>query len=637
VGDGGEAKNEINPDWSLTKTKTANLYSQTPEVRVTHEMKMFKQVAPLFGKALNYEIGRKRSKVGVAMREAVNDVTNAAGIAAVFVQYVARFEKKKVPAVQTINGPAGPIDVTQLPPEQLDAMMESGTVPSREVPYATDYRFPARRISPGNLLWAADFAGSDFDDADFIGYEDEMDWASAKLEFKLEDGDKEKVLSEEVSETNDLRTEKATRAKKVHYTDIYYWRYRFDPDEKSFSAIWRLVYVKGVDKPAIHEPWKGQRYDEKTRKYQGCCKFPVRVCTLTYVSDHPVPPSDSEAGRPQVYDMRRSRSQMFLNRERSIPMRWFDVNRIDPMLQEAIMRGQWQAAIPTNGDGGRSMGEIARASYPSEDFAFDNMSKADLQESWQVGPNQMGASGRSDQTAGESEIIQQNFATRIGEERQSFANFFLSVVETIAGLMVLYSDFPNLDQQEKQMLSSNWDMRAVLPDLVLAIRPDSTIVLDSEQRLQRTVRALNLTAKSGYVKVAEPIALIWELSGFDPNEIMTEPTPQEESPNVSFRFSGKDDMMNPAVVAMLLKQITPDQLEGAKQLLLKMQQPPQPPQQPPPGGPPNGAPGAEGAQGPAPALPPAGAGRVPPPSEIGAAHPDWHLLPKVAKRTRETD
>ncbi len=92
-------QSELNPDWFLTKTKIANLYSRTPEVVGTHETKQYGPAIAPFMKQLNYEIGDKRAKVGVAMRETAADIVNAAGVGFVFVDYVARFEDVEVPSV----------------------------------------------------------------------------------------------------------------------------------------------------------------------------------------------------------------------------------------------------------------------------------------------------------------------------------------------------------------------------------------------------------------------------------------------------------------------------------------------------------------------------------------------------------
>ena len=79
-----DLQSEINPDWSLTKTKTANLYSQVPTVRLSHENKAYRPALPGFAKQLNYEISPKRSNIGAAMEECLNDMVNASGIGAIF-------------------------------------------------------------------------------------------------------------------------------------------------------------------------------------------------------------------------------------------------------------------------------------------------------------------------------------------------------------------------------------------------------------------------------------------------------------------------------------------------------------------------------------------------------------------------
>ncbi len=633
--DGADRQSVINPDWSLTKTKTANLYSQVPAVQVTHEQRQFAPAIAPFAKALNYELGEKRANIAVPMEEVLNDVVNASGVGAVMVGYAARFETVNLPTLEEHKG---------LPPELLAQGMQAGVIPSSPVQRVVDYKFFGKRISPGDLLWPKEFVGSNFDDADYVGYTARDPWAVAKADLGLTDEQKDAACGGgEVMSQDDLRTtpdRTGSETDTVTYDVIYYWRYRVDPDEHSFCAIWKLVVVHGLPDFSLHEPWKGQLYDPERRTYIGSHKPPLRFLTLTYVSDHPVPPSDTAAGRPQVDDMRRSRSQMFDQRDRSRPVRWFDVNRVDPTIQDALMRGTWQGFVPTNGDGARSVGEIARASYPSEDLSFDQQTKQDLMESWQIGPNQMGTTA-SGTTATESNNVQGNFATRIGQERSRVATFFLSIAEVLAGWMCLYSDFPNLSDEERQAMTQAWDQKHILHDVVLKIRPDSAIVLDSQQRATRLTTFLNFAAKSGLIDPAPVIAEIAELSGLDPSSVMKKPEPPPpEEPSISLRLSGKEDLINPLVMALLVKlhkAPSPEELAEAQKILLAAASGP-----PPPAGPEGipGQPPSTGGPGAPPALPPGPvAGLLPPapPVQPGDAHPDWSLNDKIAKRARDGD
>src|SRR5882672_2899145 len=303
--DDDEIQSEINPDWSLTKTKTANLYSQVPTVQGTHENKQYAAAVHPFMKQLNYELGEKRTNVGVAMEEVLNDVVNAAGIGGVMVGYAARTETVELPVEEVFQSPQGPVPTKALNPQQLQQLVQAGLVHMAPAERVVDDMLFISRISPADLLTPPGFTGSNFDNGDFIGFTGRKSWSEAKNEWKLKDEDKDRVIAgDDISTQDDLRSDSDsgnyTETQNVKYDELYYWRYRFDAEEKSFKAIWKIVYVNGLDKPVLHEAWKGQKYVEESRKYVGSCKFPVRVCTLTYITDNPIPPSDSAAGRPQV-------------------------------------------------------------------------------------------------------------------------------------------------------------------------------------------------------------------------------------------------------------------------------------------------------------------------------------------------
>ncbi len=623
-----EVQTEINPDWFLTKVKTANLFSQVPEVQGTHENDMFAEAIPAFMKALRYELGDKRCNAGMAMEMALNDVVNAAGVGAILVGWEARFQMKKQPVKDLSR---------QLPPDVINKLVETNQIPSTEVPEPVSSRIFWERVSPVDLLWPAEFAGADFNQGDFIGRSGRAPWGIARDEFQLTDEVKSKVLQSPEQKTEDsLRAipnkSTADATKVVKFDELYYWRYRYDPDCSFFDEIWKIVWIEGITEPVIHQKWGGQHFAEETGMYVGSKVFPIQVGTITYISDNAIPPSDSSAARPQVNDMRRSRSQMFQQRERAIPMRWYDTNRVDPLIGDLIMKGSLMTTIPTNGPGDRSIGEVARASYPTENFQFDQMNKKDLMEMWMIDQSMMGQPAprqNKDQTA----MQQQGMTARLGQERGFVSRWFLRLCDVTIGLMSLYGTFPNLTVEEKKAMLQKWDPKKYPADITLKIRPDATILLDVNQRIDRLMKFLNMTVKSGFVNPKPILIELTELSGIDPAKVINDPKPPEPEPvNVSYRASGKEDLMNPLVIAMLMegKRMPGDEvIEKAKQLLEKLGQPAKPP------APPGAAPGAPGQ-----APPPAGPGRPPgppgPPGQGGAnAHPEWSLAGKIAKRSRE--
>src|ERR1043165_2292398 len=87
----------VNKDAPLTKAKIAQLYSQTPEVRLSPRYDALQAAVPAFGRELNDTIGD--ASVGTTIEEVLADVVNAAGIGAALVSCDRKTEPRDVPAV----------------------------------------------------------------------------------------------------------------------------------------------------------------------------------------------------------------------------------------------------------------------------------------------------------------------------------------------------------------------------------------------------------------------------------------------------------------------------------------------------------------------------------------------------------
>lgn len=605
----------VNLDWPMTKAKQAALYSQTPEVRVVHSPESI-QAGPWvakFERRLNDNL--RKADVEAAMDECLPDVINASGFGVVLASYEAITEKVDVPA----------IDMATLPPEIASQAMQTGMidgvpVPMEQVDRVVDRRYIIQRISPSDFLWPIEFTGSNFDHSPWIGRTGRITWAEAVLKYGLTEEDKDKVVGEDKTVLDrisyDHDKDKVAADEVVGFDEIFYKSYQFDENSKSYETIHHMVYLNGKEKPVIDEMWKGQEQDPESGVVYGSKKYPIRVATLTYITDEAIPPSDSAIGRPQVNELNKSRSQMIRQRERSLPIRWFDVNRLDPAIQTNLMRGVIQAMIPVQGDGQRVVGEVARANYPREDFEFDKIAKGDLAEIWTIGPNQMG-SGDNVETKGESQEIATNFQTRIGRERARIASFFVGIAEVIGGLMCLYEDPELFGEGFSKEFSHT---------LCYSVLADSTVLVDANQRLQRLNQFLNVYAKSGWVNLEPVLKEIATLTGLDPNVVIQAPQPKPPvEPNISLRLTGTEDMSNPLTLAFLLKSgqaPTPEMIEQAKQLIQQAVVLVQPQPAPVPGAPPTEPPPADAGPMPNPPIP------MP-----GEANPDATILPKITKRS----
>lgn len=598
----------VNMDWSLTKTKHAALFSQVPRVTVAHhpESVMAGPWLSNYERRLNDNI--RKAGIEAAMAEIMPDCINAAGIGVALVAAEMLTEDKEIPAV----------DISTLPPQVQTEAMQSNTmfgqpIPMEVVPVPVSRRYTVRRISPADFLWPIDFTGSDFDNAPWLGHTGRITWAEAVNRFNLKEEDKQEVLSDETTVedrlSHDWDREKIANDGKVGFDEIFYHEFQYDPEAKSFDTIHHLVFLHGRAEPVIDEPWKGQVLDGD--KVVGCLKTPLRVLTLTYLSDENVPPSDTAIGRAQVNELNKGRTQINKQRERSIPARWIDINRADPTILQALFRGTWQPVIPVQGDGTRIIGEIATNKMSQENFLFDKIAKGDLNEQWTIGPNQIGV-GEGVETKGESNVIQSNFMTKVGMERARVASFIVGVAQCLGGLMCLYEDPASLGEGFDPSISEKLDF---------SVLADSTVLVDSNQRLERLNKFLDTYAKTGWVNLEPILKEIASLIGLDPTTVITPPQPKKPAePNISLRLTGEKDMMNPLMLAFLLKSgqaPDPKLIEQAKQLIQQavVEQQPTP------------EPGLQGAPPPGSPLP------QPAPPAVGDANPDATILPTIGKRS----
>jgi len=551
----------VNQDWPLTKAKIAQLYSQTPEVRLTPRADKYRAAVPVFGEQLNDAIGD--ATVGQTIEEVLADVVNASGIGGVLVSYEARTEPRDIPQA----------DPATMPPEQQQAI-EAGLMemPTVTVEHVIDCQYLAERISPADLLTPSDFTGSNYNRARWLGHDGRMTWTQAERDLGLDETQKEKVLGADSRGKNgtgslNSDTQKFKDGEVVNYTQLFYWRHYYHAEETSFRALQRLVFVDGLDEPVVDEPYRGQKRLPDGRLV-GVLRNPINVCTLTYISDDSLPPSDSTISADQVDELSESRDAMVQQRKHSIPIRWYDTNRIGPNARRLLDSGTHQGFIPTNGEGTRAIGEVARANFPQERFEFDRVIKNDLTEMWQVGTNQAGTFSQGDRTASEARIVERNFQTRVGQERDKVTRFFVGIAECIAGLLALYGQFETADEQDLQRLDTV-SREELAQGFTYSVRVDSTVLLDADQRIEQLTRALNLTAQSGYVNPKPAIAEIWELSGVDPAKVMIDPQPKPPEP-VKISISSAEDVINPIMLGLLMRtQQAPGKqdLQSAMQLL----------------------------------------------------------------------
>jgi len=621
-------------DWSRTKNKQSQLFYQIPEVKLKARRPEFVGATAVFAAALNFELTQKVHPEHM-MNECLADVINASGIAICEVGYDASFEDVSLGeaglGASELGGGMGAMEVPpQAPPhDPMSAVPPSpptgqpGQQLTTEGPLQPPLPPPppgqegqtvarpvyecfyANRVSPAHFLWPVEFTQSNWQKASWLGREGYMPLAEAKRRNWVGPQAKGVAINESdwLLSMDDFGQRSRSTDSFVKFVIAYYRPYDFDSEEKDPRKIKQVILVEegGVDgmKKVLDQEFKWQKYNEQTRKWIGMTTYPIKVATITYISDQAIPPSDSEIGRPQVKELIRARTDMQRQRQHSLPLRWFDTNVIDQVIGDRLRKGKWQDMIPTNGPGDKAIGEVARAQYPNQNFEFDKIAKQDLDKGWSMGDSQQSLATPGDTTAEEVRAMQQSLNVRLDFERSWVLRFFMEVVEGVASLMQMFCDKEDyvwvVGAQGEQAMQP-WNKELISGEYIFEAKPDSQLRLDVNQKRNEALNLYKLLRKDPLINPTGLVQELLELHGLDPSKGMAkQEPPKPEPPKISYSFKG-EDLMNPLVVAVMQKGPTPitaQDIAAAQQLLASVSALPQPMgEQPLPGGEPQEPTGA---------------------------------------------
>lgn len=599
-------------DWSRTKNKESQLFYQVPEFVAQPRQPQWAPIAPVIASAVNFELSEK-IHLEYVMHECLGDVINAAGIMAAMVSFEASFANVAMNVAPAGGMGAGPMAAApQTPPmpdqnpegqgglqpqgddigepdQQQDD--EDTEAPNEEmIPETVFQQYDVNRISPGHLLWPLEFVGSNWRKATWLGREGYLSVAEAVRRGWVKPGTEGVQITDEdwflVDEFSDTKPADSY----IKFVEIFYYPYYFDPKVKDPRMIKRIVLIEHKDgqedKPAVHENFTWQKPTPDGRNWIGMTTLPIKVGTITHISDMAIPPSDSEIGRPQVRELIKSRNQQIRQRDHSMPIRWFDVNQVDPQVAIKLRAGKWQDIIPMNGPGDHAIGEVARAQYPPENWNFDKVIKSDLDESWSMGAMQQGITTPGETTATEVKEISGANDVRLAMEQQWVMRFVLEIAEGVAQLMQMFADQPEWTMivgDDGVRALQQWNKDSIPGEYLWKFKPDSQLKLDVGQRRQEGLNLYKLLRKDPLINPQLLVRRVLEDHGLDWTKmIVPQQPPKKDNAKISASFKG-EDLLSPMAIALINKgddPITVQDLTAAQQLVNQskgMVAPPQPP------------------------------------------------------------
>ena len=560
----------VNKDYPRVKQKASQLFFRVPEVQLKPLRPGAAEMAPVAAAALNQTLSRDMG-VSYMVDEVLTDVLCPSGIGVSEISYqaVTKTVKDKPPEHQ------------ETPDEVFAGLVESKAAEYIDVEVPTYECYSWNRVSPTRLLYPVEFDGSSFDDAPWLGLTFELSEAEARRQFKLSKADldaaRAKVTGPEDSLANDDKPESVV--KKVSGVTLWYRACYFDEEVGHKDHFRKLVWFDGMDKPVVHEDSPYQWYQDG--KLYGVRRYPIRVLTLTYVPDRPLPPSDVTITRPQVLELSQSRTLQMEQRRRNLPVRGFDSSRVDEATESRLMNGEIQDWLPFDGPAQDAIWEIAKANYPRENFEIDRVITTELDEAWAMGGPQMGAQTKGETTKAEIQEISSAVATRLDYDRAKVLRWFVEGAEVVFGLMQRFADandFAELVGTDGAKRLVEWNKQNLMGQYAFEARPDAALRLDAAADRQQALNLFQMLRQDPFVDGRKLLQEVLRTHNMAEDVLLPQPPqPKPEPPNVSFRFS--EEALDPTrpqalLVYDLLKQmgmgVDPQILQQARDLAQKL-------------------------------------------------------------------
>lgn len=539
-----------NRDFTLVEQKRAQLFFQTPEVSVKPSPLMEGQgdVLLTHQHIINEILGPDRVDAISMIDRTLFDLLCPAGMGVTKMGYesVTQTVMQAVPVPDPMTGAPA-----------VDPMTGQPMTVEQPVPVPIFERLYWEQVSPLKLVVPADWHSTEFDKAPWVGMRFSMTLAEAKQRYQLPDdfessgGSCGATLHFEHGAASD-------EAKKpVEGVEIWYRAALKDPNVLHPERIRLLVLIKGIDQPIIHRDSPYQDVDPNTGALtpQSMRGYPIHILTTRSMTDSAFVMSDCSMSRPQVNELNKFREQQIRMRDSNIPLRVYNAEIVPPEVGEKLRVGDYGTGLigmPAEFfAGAENIKEIAKATYPRENFTFEQKQDADISRTHAMDANQAGIQNETARTATELQLVQSNSNVRLDKERAKVLHWYIKGVTKFSCLVQRFLTVEQAAQIVGQQRAQQWAevMPKVPSSLAFTAAPDSALRLDAAQRRKMGLETYAFLRNDPKVNTDAVLKdVVFPALGLDSRSVAPPPKPEPpkpEPPKVSISIKGDD--LNPMV------------------------------------------------------------------------------------------
>ena len=470
-----------NRDFTLVEQKKAQLFFQTPEVNIKPAPLMYGQEDVLLTHQdiLNEYLGPEQVDAISMVDDVLFDVLCPSGFGVTKMGYESITETVdvEVPVPDPMTGAPAVDPMTGMPI----------TVP-QAVPVPIWEKMFWERVTPKKIIIPAGFTSTNYDTAPWMGVRFGLTLNEARLKYNLPDDfevtpatDRHRFEHEQ-PDTKDAR--------EVEGVELWYRAAIYDPTVKNPDRLRCLVLIKNLDTPVKHVDSPYQTLDPQTGRLTPTSLkgYPIHILTLRTLADSAYVMSDCSMSRPQVNELNKFRDQQIRMRDSNIPIRMVDSDRVPAEVLEKIKHAEYGSApipLPTEAFAGNPpIVEIAKATYPRENFTFEDKQDNDIARTHAMDSNQGGVKNETARTATELQLVQVNSNVRLDKERARVLRWYVSGVTKFSTLVQRFVTVEQAAQVVGPQRAQTWaqTMPQVPASLAFTAAPDSALRVDAAQR-----------------------------------------------------------------------------------------------------------------------------------------------------------
>ena len=544
-----------NRSYALVEQKKPQLYFQTPEVyaKPTPLMAGWEDAIRAHQDVLNEKLGSDGVNIKRIVQTVLFDVLCTAGMGAVKVGY----QTYTLPVPDEEPDPDQPeqMRIVRDDKGQMVPKVDPDTGEPLEVPIHEECF--VERVTPKKLLIPADFHSTDYKKAPWLGHEFVMPLAVAKRRYRLPEDFTGTCRRDEHVFEYGKRADDGDEL--VSGVELEYRAHLYDEREYHPHKIRLLVLIDGLDDddgPGLHQDSPHQTFTPEGKLTPNSLKdFSLRPYTLRDVSDSAYVMSDVAVTLPQTKELNKFRHQQLRARDANIPIRVYNTAKVDPAALMKVETAEWGelVGLPDEAFHGPQLPivEIARASYPRENMAFEEKQDADITRTHALGAAQQALQDPTGKTATESTFMQRSADVRLDAERGINTDWFCDVVTAYSTLEQRYLTVEKVAEIVGPQKAQRWAqwVQAVPSALAFTVKPDSMKRVDAGQEKKDITDWLNWSGSSPYINQQQNWMEAARRYGFDPGKLVTQPPESKPDPAKGSISLKPEDFVGPQAPA----------------------------------------------------------------------------------------